>query len=289
MRLTIISSGSVVSFAKRIEEYWNAKYGETQIMDSMELGSHGIPPHDLLLLRFGAPRGGYLIEEIRGHVRSHKCDPVNSVNCIEDSADKYTANEMAKTVMRAPITAKIGMYEIEDKRLRERVASKVQFPAFLKPQFSSGGHNIHSYGTPERFINAKDYETIEHQELFSGNWILQEAIPFDKLIRAVWIEGEGLVDAVYDIPDYGKKYTIRIKLGENSRVYKSRGTGLEAVCEKMANKFSARHLVIDLFEKDGEYIFNEVNNSTRLWWLTKHSGVAHALLITQLMNRIGRQ
>jgi glutathione synthase/RimK-type ligase-like ATP-grasp enzyme len=271
-------------FAEKVEEYFNNRFGEAEVVD-MERIYGTIPKHDVILVRCGFPKDGYYYESLARHERSHGCSPVNSAKCISSAYDKYEATQIAQTVMRVPKAGRIGFYEMEERYLREKVAKNVPFPAFLKPRYSSGGKNVHSYSTPERFIEAKDYEKVERWQ--GGNWMLQEAIPFNKLIRAVWIDGEGLVDAVYDVPDAGKKYYIHDKLGDNCRIYPDRNwDALETTVEKLAKKFDSKHFVVDLFEKDDEFIFNEVNNATNLWWLNRISGVKHALLLAQLMNRI---
>ena len=272
---------TTLHFSEKIEEYFNNRFGEAEVVDIDTLGS--FPAHDRILLRCGFPKDGYYGEDMRRHARSHGCITVNNIQCIENGFDKYISARMAKDIIKTPITVGIGRYEIESRRNRENVAREINFPAFLKPRYSSGGKNIKSYGSAEKFVESTDYENLSPN--FIGNWIVQEAITFDKLIRAVWIEDVGLVDAVYDVPDAGKKYTITDKLGDNCRIYHGDRGKLARTCEAIAKKFGAKHLVVDLFEKDGEFIFNEVNNATNLWWLNKISGVRHALLLAELMNR----
>lgn len=94
------------------------------------------------------------------------------------------------------------------------------------------------------------------------------------------MDGE-VVDAVYDRPT--ARFEVKNKLGQNSKVYSENRDELEGLCKRLSRAFDMEPLVVDLFEKDGEFYFNEINAATNLYWLRYRSKVPHASRLAQFL------
>jgi glutathione synthase/RimK-type ligase-like ATP-grasp enzyme len=285
-RLLIYVTEETESFAEAIAHVWeNDLRGSFQILQPKAIGEQGIDnDHDLIHLRFGVPSTSSTYELLEQHVHSHGCLCINKPEVMTLTVNKLKATSIASDIMVVPKSMKWNREEAN----MEAAMRALHFPVVMKPLCSSGGYNIHFYKDHSEFRGYCQEEMTDGQWKAGKNWMLQEAVDFDKIVRVVYMDGK-LLDAVYD--DATDKYTIRLRLGSHAKMWpEGERRELAETSAKLVKKFGMDMAVIDYFVmRDGEFVFNEINSASNLRWLRKRSGVAHATLIANYLDKRFRE
>lgn len=268
--ILVISAALAKSYSDVIAKLYNERgNGTATVIEPQSLYAR-LPDHEAMLVRFALPKENPIYEALSAHIQDHGCVCVNRPSVMTKTADKYTANEIVKGYMKAPKT------ELVERSLRDATRG-MAFPVVVKPRYSSGGVGITFLRT------RRDLDNFERTDEQNVPLIVQEAIDFTKLIRLVWVSGYGIRDALYDVPT--AQYTIRVKLGKRSRVYSDPAglRELNEICARVAHNIHAHYLIPDIFDTADGFVFNELNTACKLYWLTAHSGIRHALFFADYM------
>jgi glutathione synthase/RimK-type ligase-like ATP-grasp enzyme len=281
-QLLIYITEETSSFGEAIGHVWEELDGSFTVLEPKTI-HEGIPKHDLLHLRFGVGGSSSLYETLERHVSAHGCLCINKPVTMTYTANKLKANDLATKIMKTPKSMAWNREEETEKAIRH-----LTFPIVMKPQMSNGGHNIFFYKDAQEFREYNEEEMTDAKWEVGEHWMLQEAVDFQKLVRCVYMDGK-LIDAVYD--DATDKFKIRLRLGRHAKVWPERERKeLEELSAKLTQRFGMEMAVIDYFiKRDGEIIFNEINSASNLRWLRLRSGVQHATLIANYLNKRFRE
>ena len=269
--IVVISAALAKSYSGVIAGLYNERQNGTATVIEPQSLYETLPDHEAILVRFALAKENPIYEALTAHVHEHGCVCINRPSVMTKTADKYESNEIVKGFMKAP---KTETYE------GDNVPTDFRFPAVIKPRYSSGGRGITFVQTQR---DLEDFTRNEEQDV---PLIIQEAVDFTKLIRLVWVSGYGIRDALYDVPT--SQYTIRVKLGRRSRIYSDRDglRELNEVCARVAHNIHAHYLIPDIFDTADGFVFNELNTACKLYWLTAHSGIRHALFFADYMRSV---
>lgn len=197
---------------------------------------------------------------------------VNNPMSIVKTTNKFLGTVVASSVMKTPKT-----YLILTKRNLETVVKKIGFPIVVKPVFSSMGRGVEKISSKKELRNY--LKMVDERELTRSPILAQEFIEYEKLIRVVMV-GNKVIDAAYDFPKDDWKCSVCV----NPNVIPYRiNKKLRRIALKVKKATGQEISMLDVFEVDGEYVFNEINNACDLGPMQKATGVNHAKEIAKYL------
>lgn len=227
-----------------------------------------LPKWDLIYLRIGGSIRVTFMLTSQLQIMGYKL--INNPASIFRTNNKYLGTLLAKKIMRVPKTYLIG------KRLQDfqKIPEKLKFPFVIKPVQSIQGKGV------EKIDNQKQLDAcvakLTKKELVGYPRFAQECIDYQKSVRVVMVKDK-IIDTAYDKPKEGwkcinpnvKPYPLNDRL-KRAALGLKKITGQE-IC------------MLDVFEKDGDYIFNEINNQCNLSFMQQVTGVNHAKKIAEYL------
>lgn len=235
-----------------------------------------LPKWHLIYLRIGGAIRVTFMLTSQLQIMGYKL--INNPLSIFRTNNKYLGAVLAGKVMEVPKTYLIG------KRLKDfqKIPRLLKFPFVIKPVLSIQGKGVVKIENKEQL--AKYLDKLDYRKLVGYPRLAQEFITYQRLIRVVMV-GQEIIDAAYDEPrdDWKcsvcinpkvKPYPLSEKLKKTARQVK-KITGQE-IC------------MLDIFEKDGQYIFNEINNQCDLSFMQQATGVNHAKKIASFLTTQAR-
>lgn len=230
-----------------------------------------LPRWDLIYLRIGgATRVTFMLTsqlEMMGYRL------INKPSAIFKTNNKYLGIALVKEIIRVPKTYLIG------KRLEDfqKIPQLLGFPFVIKPVLSIQGKGVLKIENKEQLDSYLN--KLNRRKLIGYPRFVQEFIPFEKLIRVVMV-GQEIIDAAYDEPKNG--WQCSVCLNPNVKPYPL-NEKLEKLSFKIKQITGQEICMLDLFEKDGQYIFNEINNQCDLSLMQQATGVNHAKKIAEYL------
>lgn len=257
--LHTIKGGKYASLIARELSKFNVKVSMSAWTDFIPLiSTYEFPDWDLIHVRFGGLGASLMLLKA---LSEYGYRMVNSAWCVEHSTNKFLGTIIAnrKAGVKTPKTFLV------DRRFNLDILKNLEYPLIAKPLMSHQGRlvaKINSFQSLKNYLNSHNENPI----------ILQEFINFVKLIRTV-VVGDEIIDAAYDVPKEG--WRASVCLNPNVKKY-SMTPELKEFCYKVAEAFGGEILVIDVFETNEGYFFNEINNACNLYPMQLATGVNHA-------------
>ncbi len=230
-----------------------------------------LPQWDLVYLRIGgAIRITFMLTsqlEMMGYRL------VNKPSAIFKTNNKYLGMTLVKEIIKVPKTYLIG------KRLEDfqKIPQLLNFPFVIKPILSIQGKGVVKIENQEQLDNYLN--KLNQERLIGYPRFVQEFIPFEKLIRVVMV-GQEIIDAAYDEPKDGWKCSVCLNPNVKSYPLNEK---LKKLSLKVKEVTEQEICMLDLFEKDGQYIFNEINNQCDLSLMQQATGINHAKKIAEYL------
>lgn len=234
-----------------------------------------LPAWDLIYLRIGGSMRVTFMLTTQLAIMGYKL--VNNPSSIFRTNNKYLATVLIKDVIKTPKTFLIGK-KLED---FQKITQFLKFPFVLKPVQSIQGKGVVKI---ENQSQLNDYvNKITKKELIGYPRFAQEYIIYDKLIRVVMV-GDEIIDTAYDQPTTDWKCSVC--QNPNVKPY-SLNKNIKKIAQQIKKITGQEICMLDIFEKDGNYIFNEINNQCDLSFMQQATGINHARKIAQyLINQI---
>jgi len=230
-----------------------------------------LPQWDLIHLRIGgATRMPFMLTsqlEMMGYRL------INKPSAIFKTNNKYLGTSLVKKTIRVPKTYLISKYL----KNFQKIPQLLNFPFIIKPIISIQGKGVVKIENQEQLDNYLN--KLNRRKLIGSPRFVQEFIPFDKLVRVVMV-GQEVIDAAYDKPKDG--WQCSVCLNPNVKPYPL-NEKLKKISLKVKQVTGQEICMLDLFEKDGEYIFNEINNQCDLSFMQQATGINHAKKIAEYL------
>lgn len=230
-----------------------------------------LPKYDLIYLRIGGSIRVTFTLTTQLEIMGYKL--VNNPRSIFLTNNKYLGTVLASKVMKTPKTYLIGKRLEDFNKLKE----KLDFPFVIKPLLSIQGKGVAKIENEQQLKEYKN--SLSRAKLIGYPRLAQEFINYDKLIRVVMI-GDEIIDSAYDQPTNDWKCSVCI----NPKVKPyPLNDNLKETALKLKKITGQEISMLDIFEKDGEYIFNEINNQCDLSLMHQATGINHAQKIAQYL------
>jgi len=234
-----------------------------------------LPQWDLIYLRIGgAIRVTFMLIsqlEMMGYRL------VNKPSAIFKTNNKYLGISIVKGIIKVPKTYLIG------KRLEDfqKIPQLLNFPFVIKPVLSIQGKGVIKIENKKQLDSYLD--KLNRKKLIGYPRFVQEFITYGKLIRVVMV-GHEIIDAAYD--ELRDDWKCSVCLNPNVKPYPV-NEKLKKIALKIKDITGQEICMLDIFEKDGQYIFNEINNQCDLSFMSQATGVNHAKKIANyLMSQV---
>jgi RimK family alpha-L-glutamate ligase len=225
---------------------------------------------DLIHVRFGGVKTSlYVIKNLA----TQNVPIVNSPSCAEYSSNKFLGMLLAE---KAQVPVPRSFY-VDSYTLAKGEIPRTEFPVIAKPFFSSQGTDVFKIETRTQLEGNIGKLLSKYDGI-----IVQEFLQYSKLIRVILV-GDEVIDAAFEIPK--NTWKTSVCLNANVKQYPLNDK-LTDICFRLKEAFGGEILTIDLFEtKDGQYVFNEINNACNLYKMSLATKVDHAKKIGEYLLR----
>lgn len=277
------------SYANRIKSTLEAEKVQVEIIfsDTVNLSNENTFDFDLIYSRLSGLKWNY---ELFSQIAINGTKIIPNIESWKNIQNKYISTVVSRKFgIKTPKTYLISTHPNFYKENLENT-KELSYPFILKPLYSALGGNFCF-----KIENKKDFQHYlgelfkchcEEKDLI-GTYdygIIQEFIKFQKLIRSLIIDGKTICCG-YVTPINSWKCSVCTN--PNIQSYEISPT-LEQFNMEIFEAFKGEIMIIDIFETDKGYVFNECNTACGLFNLEKVSGINIAEIIADyLVKKLG--
>lgn len=230
-----------------------------------------LPNYDLIYLRIAGTFSVRFVLVTQLELMGYRL--INNPRSIFITNNKFLGCSVVKEVIKVPPTFLVSRRE----NLKE-VPSKINFPFVLKPIISIGGKGVIKIGNQEQL--EEYYKKVDPRRIKKRPVYAQEFVDFDRLVRVIMV-GDEVIDAAYDKLEEGD-WKCSVCVNPNVKPYPI-DKKLRNLALRVKSVTKQEICMLDIFEKDGEYTFNEINNQCDLSYMQQATGINHAGKIAEYL------
>lgn len=250
--------------------------------DSLKLNNEMIFEYDLIYSRLSGVKWTY---ELLSQIAINELSIIPNVDYCKNVQNKYISSVIAKKFgIKTPKTCLISTHpEFYEENLE--IIKKLGYLFILKPLYSSltGNFCFKIENEKDLLSHMKDLINCHYNGTdLIGTYdygIIQQFINYKKLIRSLVIDGK-TIGCGYVSPKNNWKCSVCSN--PNIQLYKIIPE-LEQFNKNIFEAFKGELMIVDVFETEDGYVFNECNTACGLSNLEKASGMNYAKIIADYL------